>query len=321
MPIRVRLRTSTATLLATSVFFAGGQDLTTESDLDFTGRQPQSTLQRPLKKRKKRTSFCVLDLETTGFVVTREAIIEIGLIRVARKKSGIETQEFAFLVRPPMHIPRKIRVMTGITNELVADAATIDQVIPEIKRIVGDLPIVAHNANFDRRFLELKANLLNMTFANNEWICSLKMARQAWPALPNHRLETLALEFGEYEPTHRALDDCRATLEIYEAAHEQLGGDLNIAPLPLPEFVQEPEDAPSYDADLSNEVFVFSGFRDEVLAARIENSGGEIKSGISRKVTKLLVESTDLSTGKVKKANEYQIEVQSRAEFESTFYF
>ena len=72
---------------------------------------------------------------------------------------------------------------------------------------------------------------------------------------------------------------------------------------------------------LSGQVFVFTGFRDEVLAARIGNAGGDVASGISRKVTTLLLEDIDARpTGKVKKAQEYGLEIRSRKSFEQEFY-
>ena len=77
----------------------------------------------------------------------------------------------------------------------------------------------------------------------------------------------------------------------------------------------------AHDADLSGQVFVFTGFRDEVLAARIGNAGGTVAGGISRKVTTLLVADPDAKpTGKVKKAIEYCIAIRSRESFEQEFY-
>lgn len=76
----------------------------------------------------------------------------------------------------------------------------------------------------------------------------------------------------------------------------------------------------AYDADLSGQVFVFTGFRDEVLAARIGNAGGTV-GGISRKVTTLLVADADAKpAGKVKKAIEYGIAVRTKESFEREFY-
>ena len=77
----------------------------------------------------------------------------------------------------------------------------------------------------------------------------------------------------------------------------------------------------AHDADLSGQVFVFTGFRDEVLAARIGNAGGAVAGGVSRKVTTLLVADPDAKpTGKVKKAREYGIAIRSKESFEAEFY-
>ena len=323
MSIKKRIKTSTAAFFATGILFAGGQDLTSESDLDFTGRRPQDGVQRPVesKSKSKRNSFCILDIETTGFHTERDAIIEVAAIKVDMTDTEWVTDEFQAFVRPPRNIPGKISELTGITNEMVANADAIDRVIPELKAFLGNRVLVAHNASFDRRFLEKKANLMGITFADHDWTCSLMMAKRAWPSRGQHSLASFAAEL-DVNQTHRAIDDCRITLEVYLSAYEELGGNVHIKPLEIPEFeIDSDEEAVDYDADLENEVFVFSGFRDDVLAARIENCGGAIKGNISRKVTKLLVESIDLSTGKVKKAREYGIEVQTRVAFEDEFYF
>jgi len=73
----------------------------------------------------------------------------------------------------------------------VADADTIEQVLPRVAAFVGDVPIVAHNAHFDRRFLEHNARLMGMTFTGNEWVCTMRMAQRvplggltSWERLP-----------------------------------------------------------------------------------------------------------------------------------------
>lgn len=314
------VKKSTAAFFATGILFAGGQDLTSESDLDFTNRQLQSGIQRPVEARNGKRSFCILDLETTGFHSDRDAIIEVGALKVDITENEVTLDEFQALVRPPRNIPKKTSKMTGITNEMVTSAEAIDQVIPKLKAFIGDRLLVAHNAHFDRRLLERKANLMGMTFANHDWACSRLMAQRAWPTRGVHSLASFADELGETQ-VHRAIEDCRITLEVYLSAYDELGGSVSIKPLEIPEFdIDTDESIHEYDADLEGETFVFSGFRDDVLAARIENCGGLIKGNISRQVTKLLVESINLSTGKVKKAREYGIEVQTKSEFEDGFY-
>ena len=121
-----------------------------------------------------------------------------------------------------------------------------------------------------------------------------------------------------WKEIHRALDDCRATLGVWLALNQLLGGNVNLPPLPTNGEVQPHEVA--YDADLHDQVFVFSGFRDEVLAARIANAGGRLAGGISKKVTTLLVANENTTTGKATKAREYGITIQTKEDFEDEFY-
>ena len=131
---------------------------------DFTSRRRRQPLvERPVEPPEpdgEGSVFCVLDVETTGFSPGRDSIIEIAVIRTER--DGVE-QVLSELVRPAGNIPRKIREITGITNEMVADAETIDQVLPRVAELVGAAPIVAHNAHFDRRFVEHNARLMGST--------------------------------------------------------------------------------------------------------------------------------------------------------------
>lgn len=125
-------------------------------------------------------------------------------------------------------------------------------------------------------------------------------------------------------PAHRALDDCRATVDVYRAVHRMLGGSVSITPLAPP--TPDDDDGPTApevgcDADLNGQVFVFSGFRDGVLAARIGNAGGRVAGGISGKVTTLLVADLDARpTGEVKKAVEYDMQIRTEESFENEFY-
>lgn len=224
------------------------------------------------------------------------------------------------LVRPSGNIPKRIRELTGITNQTVADADTIDRVLPRVAAFVGDARVIAHNAHFDRRFLEHNARLMGTTFARNEWVCTMRMAQRV-PLGGPYKLSALAERLDVPDRgSHRALDDCRATIGVYQAVRRLLGGSVSLAPL-APDDDGPAAAEVAYDADLSGQVFVFTGFRDEVLAARIGNAGGTVASGISRKVTTLLVADADATpTGKVRKAIDYGIRVRTKENFEQEFY-
>ena len=319
-----RLRKLFAVGFMAGIGTVGVQDVDADGSADFTVRgRRRPVVERPVEPDEPdgdASPFCVLDIETTGLSPERDAIIEIAVIR-SETQDGITTERVLHeLVRPAGNIPRQIRELTGITNETVADADTVDRVLPRVAAFVGDACIIAHNAHFDRRFLEHNARLMGTTFGGNEWVCTMRMAQRVPLGRP-YRLGALAerLDLPD-QGSHRALDDCRATIGVYRAVRRLLGGSVSLAPLAPPDDGPAPAEV-AYDADLSGQVFVFTGFRDEVLAARIGNAGGTVAGGISRRVTTLLVADADAKpTGKVKKALEYSIPVRTKESFEQEFY-
>ena len=302
----------------------GVQDVDADGATDFTVRGRRRPLvERPVERDEPdgdASAFCVIDIETTGFSPQRDAIIEIAVIRNETQDGITRERVLNELVRPAGNIPKQIRELTGITNETVAEADTIDQVLRRVAAFVGDIPIVAHNAHFDRRFLEHNARLMGLTFTGNEWVCTMRMAQRV-PTGGPYKLATLAERMNvPVQGSHRAVKDCRTTIGVYHAVRRLLGGSVSLAPLAPPDDDAAPAEV-THDADLSGQVFVFTGFRDEVLAARIGNAGGTVAGGISRKVTTLLVADPDAKpTGKVKKAREYGIAIRSREHFEQEFY-
>ena len=158
----------------------GVQDVDADGATDFTVRGKRCPLVERQVERDDpdgdASPFCVLDIETTGFSPQRDAIIEIAVIRRETEDGVRRERVLNELVRPAGNIPKRIRELTGITNEMVADADAIDEVLSRVATFVGDTPIVAHNAHFDRRFLEHNARLMGMTFAGNEWVCTMRMA-------------------------------------------------------------------------------------------------------------------------------------------------
>ena len=324
MRLTDKARTVFAVGFVAGIGTVGVQDVDADGSTDFTSRRRRRPLvERPVERDDPddgASRFCVLDIETTGFSPERDSIIEIAVIRCETHDGSTREQVLNALVRPSGNIPKQIRELTGITNEMVADADTIDQTLPRVAAFVGDAPIVAHNAHFDRRFLEHTARLMGMTFSGNEWVCTMVMAKRV-PLGGPYRLGAVAERLDvPVRGSHRALDDCHATIGVYRAVRRLLGGSVSLAPLPPPADGPAPAEV-AYDADLSGQVFVFTGFRDEVLAARIQNAGGTVASGISRKVTTLLVADADARpSGKVKKALEYGIAVRSKESFEQEFY-
>lgn len=157
--------------------------------------------------------YIVLDIETTGLSFRTEKITEIGAVKV---KDGEIVDTFECFVNPEVPIPQKIVEITHITDEMVKDAETIDKVIPKFLEFIGELKLVAHNADFDVGFLKYNAENLGLKM-DNEYIDSLKLSRQLYPELKKHKLGVVAEKLGiKVENAHRALDDVKTLVQVFK---------------------------------------------------------------------------------------------------------
>ncbi|MCV7214285.1 DEDD exonuclease domain-containing protein [Mycobacterium crocinum] len=175
------------------------------------------------------TTFVVVDLETTGGRATasadgsRDAITEIGAVKV---RGGEVLGEFATLVDPGRSIPPQIVRLTGITTAMVHDAPTIASVLPMFLEFARGAVLVAHNAGFDIGFLKSAAEQCGIPWPRPPVLCTVKLARRVLTReeAPSVRLSTLAALVGSATtPTHRALDDARATVDVLHALIERVG--------------------------------------------------------------------------------------------------
>lgn len=167
-------------------------------------------------------SFCVVDLETTG-AGPDATITEFGAVKV---RGGEVLGEFATLVNPQTHIPALIAVLTGITNQMVAGAPTLGQVLPGFLEFASDCVLVAHNARFDVGFLKRACEQHGYPWPNPKVVDTVGLARQALlrDEVPNCKLETLARHFrSATQPNHRALSDARATVDVLHGLLERVG--------------------------------------------------------------------------------------------------
>jgi DNA polymerase-3 subunit epsilon len=216
------------------------------------------------------TEFCVFDLETTGGSPEQCRITEIGAVKV---RGGELVGEFATLVNPGVPIPPTITYLTGITNAMVEPAPLIDAVLPTFVEFVGNAVLVAHNASFDTRFLAANLARLGYPAAPNSIICTVRLARRLIKdEVPNLRLATLARALrARTQPCHRALDDARATVDVFHALLER-AGRYGISHLDDLLWFQSIRGHPSYgkvklaeQLPRARGVYVFRGARDRVL--------------------------------------------------------
>ena len=177
----------------------------------------------------RQTTFVVVDLETTGGRAAGteqkppDAITEIGAVKV---RGGAILGEFATLVDPQRSIPPQIVQLTGITSAMVCDAPAIDAVLPMFLEFARDSVLVAHNAGFDVGFLRAAAQRCNIAWPRPPVLCTVRLARRVLSReeAPSVRLAALARLFtAASQPTHRALDDARATVDVLHALIERVG--------------------------------------------------------------------------------------------------
>lgn len=159
--------------------------------------------------------YTVLDIETTGFSYARgDKIIEIGAVKI--NENGDIIEEFSSLINPNKFISQKIQQITGITNEMVKDSPIIDDVMPNFKTFIKDTMVVAHNANFDCKFLNFYGKRCGLHIRDSRIIDTLKISRKLHSNLTKHKLSNLCNYFDiPYESGHRALSDAIMTARIF----------------------------------------------------------------------------------------------------------
>ena len=165
------------------------------------------------------TTYCVLDLETTGFSFRTEKITEVGIMKF---KNGEVIDEFSCFVNPEKPIPQRVIEVTNITDDMVKDAETIEKVMPKIIEFVGDSVLVAHNADFDIGFLKYNAKLLGLSLENT-YLDTLRLAKELFPEFKKYKLGLIAEKLGiKVEVAHRALDDVDTTVKVLKVMLDML---------------------------------------------------------------------------------------------------
>ena len=159
--------------------------------------------------------FTVVDVETTGWAPGDAAITEIGAVRV---HGGTVVAEFGSLVNPGTPVPPAITELTGISDQMIALAPPVADVLPGVLAFAEGSVLAAHNAPFDLAFLTAACTGMGRDWPGFEVLDTVRLARHlmATPQeVPDRKLATLASFFGTpVRPSHRALDDARATAVV-----------------------------------------------------------------------------------------------------------
>lgn len=161
----------------------------------------------------------------------------------------------------------------------------IEQALPEFLEFVGDLPLVAYNAEFDMRFLQIAAMKQGL-YVRNPVRCALRLAREAWKGRNSYKLADLARDGGiKDEESHRALVDCKKALIVYSAAASKLGPSYDYDSADLAENDDLPVDEPLSPVEFDGKSFCFTG--NFIYGSRMECEGAVmLKSGMPGNLTK-----------------------------------
>jgi len=174
----------------------------------------------------------VLDFETSGLSPQYGGrAIEIGAVLIENNRV---TDRFQSLMNPGFRISPFIESYTGINNDMVAAAPPCEAVIEQFVEFMGDHPLVAHNASFDRRFLDSELGFIGKS-RNSTMACSMLVARRVYPNLPNHQLETLVRYCGIYTggTFHRALADAEMTGQLWISMIDKIKDTFGINQVPF----------------------------------------------------------------------------------------
>ena len=164
-------------------------------------------------------SYVVFDLETTGFSPNTCKIIEIGAVKV---ENGVITERFSEFVNPQVPIPFKIEELTGIRDDMVMGAGTIEDILPRFMEFCKGCVMIAHNAEFDMSFI--RKNCMDLNLSCHYTVGdTVAMARILLPSLHRFKLDTVAKALKiSLENHHRAVDDAECTAHIFVKFIEML---------------------------------------------------------------------------------------------------
>lgn len=158
--------------------------------------------------------YTVIDIETTGLDPTLDEIIELAAIRV---RSGKIADSFSSLVQPSLPVSDFIADLTGIDNEMLSDAPSLKEILPNFLDFIGEDIIVGHNINFDINFIYDAGMKYLERPLTNDFLDTLRVSRKKIIDIKSHSLSSLLSYFNiQQKITHRAFSDCEAAKSLYE---------------------------------------------------------------------------------------------------------
>ncbi len=167
--------------------------------------------------------YAIVDIETTGSQYGADSITEIGIVITDGVK---ELDRYETLVNPQARIPKFIVHLTGINEEMVADAPVFADVAHEIHSYLEGRVFVAHNVNFDYKIVKSHMESVGLTIPSKR-LCTVRLSRKIIPGYPSYSLGKLSASLGlKHQNAHRAMGDAEVTAELFNILFEKNNGEL-----------------------------------------------------------------------------------------------
>jgi DNA polymerase-3 subunit epsilon len=174
-----------------------------------------------------RSPLVILDLETTGLDSRTQRVTEIALLRI---EEGRVVATWQSLINPTIRIPQDNFELTGISDAMVASAPVFSEVIPLLNDHLNDAVVVAHNASFDRGFLQEEFRRAACVF-DKPMLCTVELSRLLFPLEKRHNLDSIIYRHNLHvENRHRAMGDVQLVWQWLQKMMQQTDADeLNVA--------------------------------------------------------------------------------------------
>ncbi|MBR4079323.1 MAG: 3'-5' exoribonuclease [Christensenellaceae bacterium] len=246
---------------------------------------------------ENRREYISVDIETTGLDPQKNRIIELAAIRI---KDGEATEKFSELIDPEEKVSGFITELTGITNDMLAGARKIEEVLPEFLEFIGDSVILGQNVRFDIGFIDENSRKLLGRAFENDYIDTLRISRMLFKEYRHHRLCDQIERFGIGESVeHRALADAEQTYRCYEymMRYMQENGIGFEQKKETKRFIRAKDILPQKEIDGNSAFFgkgfVFTGtlsrFSRELAMQMVVDGGGWVSDSVSKKTDYLVL--------------------------------
>ena len=184
----------------------------------LNGIVPDSTILKNDRKKGKSLiqfpkDYTVIDIETTGLTTMYDEIIELSAMKI---RNNVIVDKFTSLVKPKENIDSFITELTGITNDMLKNAPTIQKILPDYIDFIGNDILLGYNINFDINFIyDDYKEYFNKLF-QNDFVDLLRIAKKCLQNIENYKLKTVANYYKiDTNENHRGLKDCQITYELY----------------------------------------------------------------------------------------------------------